>query len=407
MKKNHLLFTLFVGLVCCICADKATANDDNRSSIAGLTIENFPKMDGSTSTKPLNALIACKLLNFRYEWVPNIVGEWSLQPLQADIPEEYSGFFEERIKVSQTHGAFMNLIDNNVDIILTHRTISPDEQTHADEVGVTLTETPVALDAFVFVVNKNNPIESLTVSQIQDIYTGKITNWRQVGGNDTIIRPFTRPRNSGSEEVMRSLVMNGLEIADLPEISEILTMAGVFPELRNTENGISYTFNFYKDVMVKVPDEYVPKIKINGIFPDENTVKNKIYPFVAQVHVAIRSDLDKNSMAYKLYEWLQTEAGKAVITESGYLAERSTDNSISKIDTETVKIYPNPVSEGFYITGLTHSAQVTILNASGSKLLSKQVSAGEYINISALPPGLYIVKLCTDKGVVQSKILKK
>jgi phosphate transport system substrate-binding protein len=364
-------------------------------------------MDGSTSTKPLNVLIACKLLGFRYEWVSNIVGEWSLQALQEDIPEENPDFFEEYIKVSQTHGAFMNLIDKNVDIILTHRTLSPDEQLHASEMGVTLIETPVALDAFIFVVNKNNPVQSLTVSQIQDIYTGKITNWQQVGGNDIIIQPFTRPRNSGSEEVMRSLVMNGMEIADLPQISEIVTMAGVFPELRYISNAISYSFNFYKDIMVKVPDEDVPKIKINGIFPDENTVKNKTYPLVAQVHVAIRSDLDKNAMAYKLYEWLQTPAGQAVIAESGYIPNSSTGNSISNIGTQNIKIFPNPVTEGFYVNGLAHSAQITILNASGNKLLSKQVQNGEYINISTFPQGLYIVKLLTDKEVMKGKILKK
>ncbi len=71
--------------------------------------------------------------------------------------------------------------------------------------------------------------------------------------------------------------------------------------------------------MMRVPDEHVPKITINGVFPDANTVKKGTYPFIAEVHVAIRSDLDHNSMAYKMYQWLQTKGASAVISESGYI----------------------------------------------------------------------------------------
>jgi phosphate transport system substrate-binding protein len=219
---------------------------------------------------------------------------------------------------SQTHGAFMNLIDGNADIILTHRTVSPDEKAHADEAGVMLIEKSIALDAFVFIVNKNNPVKSLTVSQIQKIYTGEITNWSQVGGNDAKMKVFTRPRNSGSEEIFRTLVMNGLEPADFPE-SSIGSMVWVFSEVLNNENGICYTFNNYKDSVARKSDSEVPKIAINGVFPDESTVKNGTYPFIAEVHVAIRTNLDKNSMAYKLFEWLQTKSANGVIAECGFI----------------------------------------------------------------------------------------
>ena len=116
------------------------------------------------------------------------------------------------------------MIDGYVDIILTHRTISPVEIVHADNVGVQLIETPIALDAFVFVVNKNNPVKSLTVNQIQKIYTKEITNWSEVGGNNVEILAYTRPRNSGSEEVFRAVVMDGLDPADFPEVFWIMDM---------------------------------------------------------------------------------------------------------------------------------------------------------------------------------------
>ena len=315
VKGTAVSMMVFLSLFCFVSCSDETGNE--QYSIDKISFDDYPRVDGSTSTKPLNALISCKLLNIGYEWGPGIL-EWTLYPNNEDIPDAYSGFYGERIKASQTHNAFINLIEGHADIILTHRTISPDEKKRAGELGVTLIETSIALDAFIFVVNKNNPVRSLTVDQIQRIYTGEITNWQQVGGNDDIIQPFTRPRNSGSEEIMRNLVMGDLQMGDFPEC-EISSMAGVFPQLRDNISGICYTFNFYKDVMVRVPDESVPKISINDVFPSENTIKNGTYPLVSKVYVAIRSDLDRNSMAYKMYEWLQTKEAHHVISECGYI----------------------------------------------------------------------------------------
>ena len=70
---------------------------------------------------------------------------------------------------------------------------------------------------------------------------------------------------------------------------------------------------------MRMPD--VPKIAINGIYSNKNTVKNGTYPFISKVHVAIRSDLDRNSMAYKLYEWLQSENAKSTIEECGFITK--------------------------------------------------------------------------------------
>jgi phosphate transport system substrate-binding protein len=67
--------------------------------------------------------------------------------------------------------------------------------------------------------------------------------------------------------------------------------------------------------------ERVRTLAVDGIMPDANTIANKSYPFVADVYVSIRSDLDHNSMAYKLYQWLQTGSGKSVIRESGYVTD--------------------------------------------------------------------------------------
>lgn len=287
--------------------------------IEDISFDNYPIVDGSTSTYSFSQLIACKFLDIPYSWTtPYPPIEWALHYSYNELPEQHKRFFVDRVLRSQTHGAFLNLIDGNADIILNHRTMSPDEKTYADAVGVTLVETPIALDAFVFIVNKNNPVKTLTVNQIQKIYTGEITNWSELGGNNADIRVFTRPRNSGSEEVFRTLVMDGLEPADFP-IAPIVSMWGVFPEVRSYEDAICYTFNAFKEREAQFLDSEVPRISINGIFPAESTVADSSYPFIIEVYVAIRSDLNHNSMAYKLYEWLQTDNVNLLLTECGFI----------------------------------------------------------------------------------------
>jgi phosphate transport system substrate-binding protein len=291
---------------------------DNLSSsvIEGLTVHNYPKADGSTSTEPLNAIIACKLFNIDYKWIGTADGTRHVEP---NLNKNDTDKFLKLFKSSQTHQSFINLIDKKADLILTARKMSPDEEAYADSKGVGLIETPIALDAFVFIVNPQNPIQSLTIKQVQDIYMGKITNWNEVGGNDAEINPYIRNANSGSQELMEMLVMKDLEMIKFPENSAelLFSMAGVLDTVSHDINSICYTVYYYKEHIAYM---YNPKsVAINGIYPGRNTISNQSYPYVAEVYAVIRFNLDTSSMAYKLYEWLQTEEGKQTISESKYL----------------------------------------------------------------------------------------
>ena len=292
--------------------------------IEGISFENYPRVDGSSSTEPLNILIACKLLGWRYEWKPYMFGNgiWQIVPDREDTPDN---FFGERIKSSQTHNSIINLIDNQTDIIISARKMSADEKSYAENLGVSLIETPIALDALDFLLNKQNDINSLTVKQIQDIYKGNITNWNEVGGADETIKPFIRNTNSGSQEMMKEIVMDNTGMPDwevgFTDDEIIPTMSGVYTELSMYQNGICFTPHYYKEFIIRdaVGAGNIKSIAINGIYLNVNSIKNKTYPFVANVYVSIRSNLDRNSMAYQLYEWLQTKSGKDVIEESGYV----------------------------------------------------------------------------------------
>ncbi len=311
MKRIH-----FLSIITNVLFATACKKDSNSApfSIQGITTENYPKVDCSTSALPLQAMMACKLLGIEYSWMPNLAwdGTYSIVPDYTKIPES----FRKTFTASGTHEAFINLIDKKADLIITARKMSEDEKTHAASAGVTLIEKPIALDAFIFITHTNNPVNSLTTKQIQDIYTGKTTNWSQVGGTNNKIQPFIRDANSGSQELMESLVMKDLQMIDWPEA--ILTgMMGPFSETRSNVNALCYTVYYYKEQIVR--DDIVKSLAVEGISPNKKNITNRTYPFTAEVYAVIRTDADNASMTKKIFDELSTDAGKNVINESGYI----------------------------------------------------------------------------------------
>ncbi|MDR2883274.1 MAG: hypothetical protein LBU98_05815, partial [Alistipes sp.] len=162
MKKLMTFALVGAAAVCVGCGkdDVPQPEPEEFVGIEGLSMENYPRVDGATATWALNRMIACKLLGVDYVWSESIGG--GERVVLADYEQfenwdEYSAFddfLRERIPNSRTHGAFMNLVDGEADIIVVSSRPSPEEKAHADEAGVTLVETPIALDAFVFIVNE-------------------------------------------------------------------------------------------------------------------------------------------------------------------------------------------------------------------------------------------------------------
>lgn len=188
---------------------------------------------------------------------------------------------------------------------------------YAEEQDVTLIEKPIAKDALTFMVNPANPVNFLSISQIQNIYTGEITNWKNVGGNDEEIRPYVRNRNSGSQEKFETLVMVGLQIASFPELQVGLTMMSPYYQLEDDKQGIGFSPFYYYSVIVD--NESTKAIGIDGVEMSKVNISNNTYPYTTEVYAAVRSDINRNSTAYKLFEFLTTAAGQEIINESGYV----------------------------------------------------------------------------------------
>jgi len=289
------------------------------------TAENYPKVDGSTSTHPLAVLIACKIFNISYHW-SNYTENW-FETIENDLIPNASEPGKEdiayNIMYNMTHAgtndAYVNLINKTADLILVARLPSDDELKLAENYSVELTAKPVALDAFIFLLNTNNSVNDLNITQIQKIYTGEITNWSEVGGNNTSINAYQREENSGSQELMKNLVMKNLGMIHSPNMI-LYGMMGPFNMLSNDKDGIGYTVYYYEEYMAPTTlKENIKVCGVNGIMPTYDNISTKTYPYTAEVYVVIRNDLDTQSNAYKLRDWLLGVDGQNVVQESGYV----------------------------------------------------------------------------------------
>jgi phosphate transport system substrate-binding protein len=323
MKKNVIALFLIVFIL----------SGYTQTTIKNISFENYPRVDGSTSTFPLNKIIACKFLNIEYEWSTEPVGviwnpttEYEFWGWANDTIKERMPFNNGKIKALQTHQAFINLIEDRADIIITARKMSEDEKKYVDSLGIKLRETPIALDALIFLANGKRGVKSLTDKQIQDIYMGKIDRWETVGGDTMALYPLIRNANSGSQELMENIAMQGLKMPwNQQQMMEntVRGMPEVFMALSwEQPQAICFSIYYYKEMMIR--DQYpdIQTLAINNIEPNRKTITDRTYPYVTEVYAVIRSDLPKNNLAYELYKWIQSKDGQKIIEESGYIPIR-------------------------------------------------------------------------------------
>ena len=300
--------------------------DNPEVDLKDVKLEDWPLIDCSTSTRPVRDLIAYHLLGVPYHWDVDWMGG-KTYIIYADFNAEESTFsyndFLDKNLCSGTHGAYMNLIEGRTDVIIASRDISRNEKASAESLGVSLETAPLAIDALVFIVNPKNPVKNLTSDQVRKIYTGEITNWKEVGGVDHAITPYIRDTDSGSQEKMETLVMNGLTMIDGTYMPEIIgsMMDSPYRQLEFDEYGIAYTPFFYRTTMVRDLSN-VTMLSIDGVAPSKESLRANKYPFVSSIYAAVRKTENHESMAYKLYHFLFTKKGADMIDESGYIAIR-------------------------------------------------------------------------------------
>ncbi len=319
---------------------------------AGLTLdkESYPVTDGSTSAEPLGVWVAARLLGLECAWRSSMFeAQRRLLPMNPGH-KEVAALYGARLRHHGTHGAYTRLINGAADLIYECRPPSPDEAKLMEERGVELEIVPIALDAFVFLRHRENPIAELTSEQVRDIYTrseegerGRIDNWNQVGGPDARINAYVRNPNSGSQETLKTLVMKDREIVQGRDMMG-RTMMGPYNLMQKDKNGIGFTFFYYQRYMAplsygshasapkalaevqdeKVEEQPVEMFAIDGVQPSRETIADGSYPWVTKVYAVPRKDLAPDHPAARLRAWLLTEEGRKIIAETGYVTPAET-----------------------------------------------------------------------------------
>jgi phosphate transport system substrate-binding protein len=250
---------------------------------------------------------------------PVVDGSTATVPLAEAFQENFTGTDEVDVNHTKTHNAYVNLIDGNCDLILVVEP-SEDEKAYAEEKGVELEYDKVVNEGFVFFVNSSNPVDSLTIEEIQKIYTGEITNWKEVGGNDEEIVAYQRPENSGSQNGMLSLVMNGLKMKEAKTEDIAETMFDIIDVVSDYDNGagaIGYSYYYYANTMYVKDD--VKMIKVEGVEPNNETIKSEEYPIITAYYIVTRKDEEEGSSALKLRDAMLSARGQKVAEEAGYV----------------------------------------------------------------------------------------
>ena len=259
------------------------------------TLDNYPKVDGSTVTIPLSEAIASELTGLSLEEVrPHILH-------------------------NKTHEAYVNLINKEADIIFV-TSPSEEELALAEEKGVVLEVVPIVSEAFVFLTHTDNPINGLTLEEIRQIYAGDITNWSEVGGSNVPIVAYQRPVNSGSQTGFLDLVMKDLIPMSPPTEKVVAGMGELIDAVANYDNvpdALGYSYYYF--VVDMWGNENVKLLEVNGVYPNQDTIRTGEYPVKTAYYAVIREDEPKDSSVRQMIDWLLSEAGQNLAEEAGYV----------------------------------------------------------------------------------------
>ncbi len=274
-----------------------------------LKFEDTPiRMDGATALYPVYAA-------FVQAVYPQ--GEYDLYDNDAQ------DYFSD-VTCSGTTTAYERLVQGYTDVIFCAAP-SQDQLDMAKEAGLELHMTPIGREAFVFFVNAKNPVDGLTVAEIQKIYTGELTNWREVGGKWQKIRPYQRDENSGSQSALLRL-MEGLPLLEPETEDRIGGMGGIITQVadyRNHTNAIGFSFRFYSTEMVQ--NDQIKLLALNGVAPTVDTIRDGTYPVASNFYAITAGPIgepapeESNADLRAFLDWVLGPQGQWLIEQTGYV----------------------------------------------------------------------------------------
>jgi len=291
MKIIHLIIIISITILLGACARESQADGISPSSKERMTVEN----KGSDTMVNLALAWAEKYQEIRPNVIISVTGGGSGTGIAA-------------------------LINGTVDIANASRQMKEVEYNNALSNGKTPNEIIVARDAIAIIVNPNNPIDSLTLKQISDIYSGKINNWIEIGGEDRPIVRLSRETNSGTHVYFLEVVLRlgDKEAKTLFSQDTLLlpSSEGISSEIRINPNAIGYDGLGYVTHDLKViavakdeDDHYV--------LPSVETVNNNSYPIARDLYMYI--DGEPTGIIQEYLAWIFSPEAQLIVKDLGFV----------------------------------------------------------------------------------------
>lgn len=307
--------------------DLSTAMMSDMAKEYGITDENYPKIDGSTSTLSIVRAINRAM----YDNGSN-----------RNYPET----------ASKTVPSYNLLINGEVDMIIVPYA-SSDVLELAESKGVKLEFYPIASEALVFITPKENEAENITREQVRKIYLDYgIKDWSELGGPNRELVPICRNADSGSQSQMDNLILEGSKMhSDIQKNYVELTMEGMLELVAFYHNGgldgkpsdsyaLGYTLYTYLKNMGEITgiDERLKILSFEGVAPTEESIIDGTYSLTDAYYVVVRSDLPQEHSARNIIKWLESDEGKTEIRSLGLIPKdlKATSNSTNY---EKVNVY--------------------------------------------------------------------
>jgi phosphate transport system substrate-binding protein len=295
--------------------------------------DNLPRLDGAIVSYPLyssfvNAVYPGKGIDIDYDYIkksslenPNSFSiydiyytahlNWEYFPSfnalkdwfwwYSRIKNDDANKFKSIVQCNNTSGAYQRLINGEADIIFCYEP-SQEQIRAAAARGKRFNLTPIAKDAFVFIVNRRNILDDISVQQIKDIYSGRLTNWEDITDVNEPVLAYQRAENSAGQTILQS-IMKGDRL-----------MRSTGADYNNYNYAIGYTFLFYLNNMAKNSGTKV--LSVNGISPDSGNLQSGKYPFTQTIYAVTTAYESENTRRF--IEWILSEQGQTLVSKAGY-----------------------------------------------------------------------------------------
>ncbi|OGD79459.1 MAG: hypothetical protein A2Y64_00190 [Candidatus Coatesbacteria bacterium RBG_13_66_14] len=237
----------------------------------------------------------------------SVNGSTTVTPIMQCVAEVYEA---ADLEVSGTGSGdgITALIDGRTDLAMSSRKMKDKEKEDAAAKGVKPVEVVIARDGIAIVVHPSNPVSGLTLEQVKDIYLGKITNWKALGGPDAEIVPVTRDSASGTFEVFAELVMDKEPI--VPGAVTQNSNGTVRSAVAESEGAIGYVGLGYVDKTVKA-------VAIDGVVPSEDTVNGGTYKIARDLNLYYPEGASQAVL--DLVKFVLGKEGQKIVADEGFI----------------------------------------------------------------------------------------